>query len=205
MELPISAAKVRELKLEAKASGGNPHRMAKYAQAQRQFDDLIAAIFYDDYFYTSAPSEGYLRRLEEEAKSGDPAAETRYLLIKEVRDTNDNRHEAAKEFKRSISEMRQLLHSGDEVSEGTVFEARKIAAKNPTIENLAVVAQIERRHADQQAGTYVKPEPPATERPVTKADVDAAYEKARASRGSTRHIAEYAVLKGKFEAQEAAE
>lgn len=199
----ITLSKLKEMETEAKASG-NPRKSANFKVAQHEFESLVKSLFDDDgYSYLETPSDQYVQRLKVEAESGDEKAVARYRITKDAYDHFENRGERFHQFRGDIREMRRLLESGETVTDAHVAAARKVAVMNPTAENLAVAAQLKQRKEDQQAGTYIRPEP-QSEPKVTREEVEAAAKKAKET-SRTQDIAMYAVLKRKLESQEATE
>lgn len=196
----ITPSQLAKLKLAIKTSAHNPVAIAKYTEAKRQYDGVVTQLFTGDYRLSEVPTAGYVHQLQQEAASGDPLAEYRYAIIKDLHDSHEGRHIAAQQFKADRESLRQLLASGEAVTDDHVEQAKEIAAKNPSLENLAVSSGIKKRKEAQDNGTYVKPVAPEP-RKVTQEDVKDAYDKAFQSH-RPQDITEYTVLKRELASQE---
>lgn len=196
----ITPSQLAKLKLAIRTSGHNRVAIAKYTEAQRNFDGAVAQLFTDGYTMAEVPTAGYVYQLQQEAQTGDPLAEYRYAIIKDLHDTHEGRHIASQQFKADRESLRQILASGEKVTEKHVEQAKEIAAKNPSIENLAVASGVKKRKEAQDNGTYTPPVVPEP-RKVTPEDVKAAYDKAFQSH-RPQDITAYTVLKRQLAEQE---
>lgn len=111
-QLPITAEKVEKLRLEAKASGNSPKKMAVWATAKRQYEDLIETLFDEETPFYSSPTHDYVNRLEMAAKSGAEIDIARFELSKEARDRRDRSisGESDRAFKTSVHDLHAALN-----------------------------------------------------------------------------------------------
>lgn len=202
MSKTMTATRLEQLRIEAKTSGNHPEKVAKYVAAKHAFDTLVDALFDEENPYLNTPSDRYLARLKAKAdETGTEVDTARYNLVKERWDIVDRRKrgEDVREHRDIVSELRQVLQSGAEITEDHIKAAGQVVVRNSSIDNLVLVSTLKQRRQAQKDGQT----PPVEEgtQKITQADVDAAYEKVKRTSSITDRAA-YATLKHQFALQE---
>jgi hypothetical protein len=187
------------MKLEMR---GNPQKIAQYNVAKRMYDDMIALYFNEEFPFARLPSEDYVERLKERAKSGDTEDVMRYEIMKERRDMHE--YEASGQDARDIRLLRQdlitKLTNGEKLSQGDIRAARELVLRIGSIDNQVLYSKIKRTYEQQQSGEVEMVQDKPSDVSITKEMVDEAYQRAKAT-GRIEDSARYAILKRNYEQQ----
>jgi hypothetical protein len=199
LKLPVSARQLEKMKLEMR---GNPQKIAQYNVAKRMYDDMIELYFNEEFPYAHTPSEDYVERLKERAKSGNTEDVMRYEIMKERRDMHE--YEASGQDARDIRLLRQdlvtKLTNGEKLSQGDIRAARELVLRFGSIDNQVLYSRIKRTYEQQQTGEVEKVEDKPSDVSITKEMVDEAYQRAKTT-GRIEDSARYAILKRNYEQQ----
>lgn len=199
MNLPVSARQLEKMKLEMR---GNPQKIAQYNVTKRMYDDMIALYFNEEFPFVRLPSEDYVERLKERAKSGDTEDVMRYEIMKELRDMHE--YEASGQAARDIRLLRQdlitKLTNGEKLSQGDIRAARELVLRIGSIDNQVLYSKIKRTYEQQQSGEVEMVQDKPSDVSITKEMVDEAYQRAKAT-GRIEDSARYAILKRNYEQQ----
>lgn len=202
MKLGTTLSQLEEMKVMA---GGHPERIAKYKLAKERYEEIIAEYFNKEsgVKFVDLPSEYYVAELEAKAEeSGDPRDKARAAIMRDRLDHQEKGKMKHIDWKVSRERLRSLIDNGAKITEKEMREAERVARHNPSDESRVLYARLKSVKQAQEDGTYTPPAPPETPK-LSAEDVADAFEKAQRT-SSTRDIAEYSVLKRKFEAQEGA-
>lgn len=195
----LGLAELREMK---KFAYGNPAAIAKYTLAQREYDDMVTTLFPEDapIKFADSPAEWYVKDAEKRAQeTGDTDDIARAVILRDRYAAYEEGKTAHIKVRETTNDLRAKLQTGDQISANDVESAWRLAKLNSSADNLSLYSQIKQQHENP---TKVNPAPEAVK--VTNEDVERAREKAKRT-GSTRDIAEYAVLKRNQETSESTE
>ncbi|WP_410770127.1 hypothetical protein [Fontibacillus sp. BL9] len=202
MKLGTTFAQLEEMKVMA---AGHPEKIAKYSQAKKQYDEMIAEFFNEEsgVKFIAHPLESYVAEIEAKAEeSGDPGDKARAIIMRDRLNHYEKEKTKHVDWRTSRERLRSLIDIGAKISDKDIREAERVARHNPSAESRVLYARLKTVKQAQEDGTYTPPAPPETPK-VTAEDVEAALTKAQKT-SATRDIAEYSALKRKFEAQEGA-
>ncbi|WP_088007192.1 hypothetical protein [Indiicoccus explosivorum] len=159
----------RQLAEMRKMSGGNQRKIAKYALAKREREDLIKKYFKDEGLpFPVSPSPQYVQQLEKEAKSGDEAAQMRHAMIADVIESQDYANNGAhRDANSTLSDMRQKLNNGESITQADLKATESAVRHFSSTQNLALYTLVKR--AAEAAAEEPAPQP-EKETPAEKSE-----------------------------------
>lgn len=142
----ITYEQVEKLRIQAKASGGNPSKIAEWKTADSLYKQMVSENFDGETPFTDKPSQTYLDQLAEKALSGNDADITRFQMIKERDDINKRSAsgEPARVLKTTAHELRQKVQNGEKLTKNDLQLAGELCAHYATTDNLVLYATIKR-------------------------------------------------------------
>lgn len=197
MKLPITVSKLEKMKLFAR---GNPQKIAEYTRANQKFRDLITTYFDDEYPYTLSPSDLYIKKLEDEAGTGDTQAIMRYALIKDRVDYNDAKNNQSKNMGIIRQGLMDKLQNKEPLSNRDLRLAEEVARTYPNAESRVLYATIKKAlESPSNNETIDNDKIKATQ--ITQVEVDRAYERAKETSKIDDRVA-YARIKKEYDEQD---
>lgn len=150
MSLPITRKKVEQLRLQAQKSG-NPEKIMRYKQADREYSALIDQYFNEENPFTRGFSESHLEELRKKAEeSGDESDNMRYLIQRDRFEEQESKKTEGKSLKLLSYELRQKVESGN-VTKQDVKDAWTLASKWGNDENKVLYATLKQKLSKEAA------------------------------------------------------
>ncbi|WP_025026679.1 hypothetical protein [Caldalkalibacillus mannanilyticus] len=200
MKLPITVSKLEKMKLFAR---GNPQKIAEYTSANQKFMELITTYFDDEYPYTLSPSELYLKKLEEEASTGDAQAIMRYELIRDRVEYNNAKNNQSKNMGIIRQGLMDKLQNKEPLSNRDLRLAEEVARTYSNAESRVLYATI-KKALESPSTSETKDDDRAKSTKITQEEVDRAYEKAKETSKVDDRVA-YVKMKKEFVEQDVKE
>jgi hypothetical protein len=137
-------AKLDEMKSMAR---GNPAKLANVAVKQREYNELKAAVFNEEFPFVNGFSESHLESLKSYAEENpeDESAQIRYALQKERFEVQQAKKSAHIDFRMELSSLRKKIASDEPLSKRDLLAAERIAKKNTSPENIALYVQVKQQ------------------------------------------------------------